>query len=132
MQREEEMLSSSLAQLSSAVARLSASKENAAHMGGMVEGREIMVPLTGSIYVPGAIADVSKVLIDIGTGYYVEKTPVAAEKHFERRATLLKDELDKVTGQHTKSRQGLEAVSAVLQRRVLEAQKQAAMQAANA
>jgi len=35
--------------------------------------KTILVPLTSSLYVPGKLADVEKVVVDIGTGYYVEK-----------------------------------------------------------
>jgi len=31
------------------------------------------VPLTSSLYVPGRLIDVENVLIDVGTGYYVQK-----------------------------------------------------------
>ena len=35
---------------------------------------EILIPLTSSVYVPGKLAEnLDKVLIDIGTGYFVEK-----------------------------------------------------------
>lgn len=37
------------------------------------KGETILVPLTGSMYVPGTIADIKHVLIDIGTGYYAQK-----------------------------------------------------------
>lgn len=114
------MITTSLSQLSNAVARLTASKENATQIAGMSEGRHVMVPLTSSIYVPGRLADTKKVLIDIGTGFFVEKSPAAAEKHFARRATLLKEEADKATQVHTQKRQQLEAVSAVLQRKTAE------------
>lgn len=117
------MLTASLAQRNEALQRLSASKENASVVAGMNNGDQVMVPLTGSIYVPGNISDVSKVLVDIGTGYYVEKTPAAAEKFFLRRATLLKDETEKASNAHTLKRQQLEAVNAVLQRKVVEAQR---------
>lgn len=35
-------------------------------------GQAILLPLTSSLYVPGEIADVEKVMVDVGTGYYVE------------------------------------------------------------
>lgn len=120
LQREVEMISSSLSQLTSAVARLTASKENATQINTMEDGKEVMVPLTSSIYVPGRLAASKKVLIDIGTGFFIEKSPAAAETHFARRATLLKDESDKATQVHTQKRQQLEAVSAVLQRKTAE------------
>ena len=33
----------------------------------------ILVPLTNSLYVKGQLADREKVLVDVGTGFYVEK-----------------------------------------------------------
>ena len=41
------------------------------------EGRdEILVPLTSSLYVKGKLADREKVLVDVGTGYFVEKVSI--------------------------------------------------------
>lgn len=38
------------------------------------EGRDdILVPLTSSLYVKGRLTDREKVLVDVGTGFYVEK-----------------------------------------------------------
>ena len=34
---------------------------------------EILVPLTSSLYVKGRLTDRGKVLVDVGTGFYVEK-----------------------------------------------------------
>lgn len=36
-------------------------------------GRSILVPLTSSLYVPGTLKNAGKVLVDVGTGYYIEK-----------------------------------------------------------
>jgi hypothetical protein len=35
-------------------------------------GQSIMLPLTSSLYVSGEVEDVEKVLVDVGTGYFVE------------------------------------------------------------
>jgi prefoldin alpha subunit len=35
--------------------------------------KSILVPLTNSLYVPGTLSSGNKVLVDIGTGYYMEK-----------------------------------------------------------
>lgn len=37
-----------------------------------VAGQELLMPLTGSLYVRGALEDTDSVLINVGTGYYVE------------------------------------------------------------
>ena len=39
----------------------------------MRAGKTILVPLTNSLYVPGKLADVENVIVDVGTGYYVKK-----------------------------------------------------------
>jgi hypothetical protein len=36
-------------------------------------GKPILVPLTTSLYVPGTLADPDNVIVDVGTGFYVEK-----------------------------------------------------------
>jgi hypothetical protein len=36
-------------------------------------GKSILVPLTTSLYVPGTLADPDNVIVDVGTGFYVEK-----------------------------------------------------------
>ncbi len=36
-------------------------------------GTPILVPLTPSLYVPGNLAATDTVLVDVGTGFYVEK-----------------------------------------------------------
>lgn len=41
--------------------------------GGSGEDGTILVPLTSSLYVRGKLADRNKVIVDVGTGYYVEK-----------------------------------------------------------
>lgn len=34
--------------------------------------KQVLLPLTGSMYVPGHIKDASNVIVEIGTGYYME------------------------------------------------------------
>lgn len=53
------------------------------------EGRAMLVPLTQSLYVPGEALDADKVLVDIGTGYYVEKSVADAKNLIDRRVDLI-------------------------------------------
>jgi len=41
--------------------------------GPETEKKSILVPLTNSLYVRGALTQPDRVLVDIGTGFYVEK-----------------------------------------------------------
>ena len=37
------------------------------------ESKDVLVPLTASLYVPAKLAADGKVLVDVGTGFYMEK-----------------------------------------------------------
>lgn len=37
------------------------------------ESKEVLVPLTASLYVPAKLATSGKVLVDVGTGFYMER-----------------------------------------------------------
>ncbi|GKZ72449.1 subunit of tubulin prefoldin [Aspergillus niger] len=71
------------------------------------DGKEdILVPLTSSLYVKGKLADREKVLVDVGTGFYVEKTTSKAIEFYEDKVKSLETnltELEKIV--QTKSQQ---------------------------
>ncbi|KAG6997828.1 hypothetical protein G7Y79_00037g073460 [Physcia stellaris] len=45
-------------------------------------GKALLVPLTPSLYVPGTLASTETVLVDVGTGFYVEKVCLAPFSSF--------------------------------------------------
>lgn len=61
-----------------------------------VEGNEILVPLTGSMYVSGKLADTNNVLVDIGTGYYAQKSINDAKDYFKRRVECVTEQMEKI------------------------------------
>lgn len=61
-----------------------------------VDGNEILVPLTGSMYVLGKIADTKNVLVDIGTGYYAQKGVDDAKDYFTRRVAYVTEQMEKI------------------------------------
>ena len=73
-----EALTANFQQLKEAEARF---KESVSALSAIPEdgaGREIMVPLTSSLYVPGRLGDTDEVLVDIGTGFYVGQLTIEA------------------------------------------------------
>lgn len=56
-----------------AQAKFLESGESIDRIASTLEGSSMLVPLTGSMYVPGSLADTKNVIIDIGTGYFVQK-----------------------------------------------------------
>ncbi|KAL4905912.1 hypothetical protein BDW74DRAFT_152276 [Aspergillus multicolor] len=60
---------------------------------GTAGASEILVPLTSSLYVKGRLADREKVLVDVGTGYFVEKTAAKAVEFYEQKVKELETSL---------------------------------------
>lgn len=67
------MFQDSLQTLKIAKSKFAGSKDALEQINEDWKDKEILVPLTGSMYVPGVVKSVDKFIIDIGTGYYVEK-----------------------------------------------------------
>lgn len=63
----------SLQTLKIAKTKFDGSKDALEQISDDWNNKEILVPLTGSMYVKGVINKIDKFIIDIGTGYYVEK-----------------------------------------------------------
>ncbi|TKX23924.1 putative prefoldin subunit 5 [Elsinoe australis] len=64
--------------------------------------KSLLVPLTTSLYVPGTLADPEKVLVDVGTGFYVEKGVDDAVRFYEAKVKELGESvkgLEQVVGQ---------------------------------
>ncbi|XP_045466838.1 prefoldin subunit 5 [Harmonia axyridis] len=86
----------SLGSLKIAQTKFQNSGETLAQINLENEGKEILVPLTGSMYVPGKLFDTNSVLIDIGTRYYVEKDLEAAKDYFKRKTQFVTEQMEKI------------------------------------
>lgn len=115
-------------QLIAAVRKFSESKSVMAYMGERAEGKEVMVPLTSSLYVPGRMDDNKHVLIEVGAGYFVEKDTQQANEYCDRKSKTLQESGMKVNEIINHKKKQLANVQAEFQKRVSLMQAQ---QAAN-
>ncbi|KAL5568813.1 hypothetical protein UlMin_025388 [Ulmus minor] len=60
------------------------------------QGKKMLVPLTASLYVAGTLDDTNNVLVDVGTGYFIEKTMVEGKDYCERKINLLRSNFDQL------------------------------------
>lgn len=60
------------------------------------DSKELLVPITSSMYVPGKLVDSDKVLLDIGTGYYAEKNRSDAEEFCNRKMKMLEENIAQI------------------------------------
>ncbi|KAJ4001198.1 Prefoldin subunit-domain-containing protein [Lentinula boryana] len=116
-QFEEELnhLTNSFAQLKQAQAKFKACIENVAEINSQNQGKTILVPLTNSLYVPGKLNDPEQVLVDVGTGYFVQKTRPQATKHYQNKVNYIQTNLETLEDTIQKKRDNMNAVVNVIQ-----------------
>ncbi|KAG8092048.1 hypothetical protein GUJ93_ZPchr0012g22071 [Zizania palustris] len=112
---EVNLLQDSLTKIRSAATRL----ENAAaalhDLSLRPQGKKMLVPLTASLYVPGTLDDAEKVLVDVGTGYFIEKTMAQGKDYCERKINLLKSNFDELVEMATKKKTIADEMGLLLQ-----------------
>ncbi|ORZ21262.1 prefoldin, alpha subunit [Absidia repens] len=86
--------------------------------------KQILVPLTSSLYVPGKLSNVEKVIVDIGTGYYVEKSVGDASNFYTEKVEYVKKNLSKLEENITGKQNNLRAIVNVMQDKIQEQQQQ--------
>ena len=72
------------------------SKSTIQYLKEKAKGREIMVPLTSSLYVPGVMEDNEKVLVEVGAGYFIEESSEKAKEYCDRKIKMLNESGTKV------------------------------------
>ncbi|TKA28662.1 hypothetical protein B0A50_02989 [Salinomyces thailandicus] len=88
-----------------------------------VKDKPLLVPLTASLYVPGQLADTSHVLVDVGTGFYVEKTTTDAQKFYSAKIEELGKSIKDLEGVVNGKANNLRMVEEVLRQKVLAGQQ---------
>ena len=84
-------------------------------------GKETLVPLTESLYVPGKLAVTDKVLLDVGTGYFIEHDTEKGIDYCKRKVNFIRENMEKLMDMVTKKRKQLLLVQDFLRVRSQEA-----------
>jgi len=126
LEEELDLVTNNLANLKVATTKFDHAGEAVKAMSEKKAGAEILVPLTSSVYVPGEISNADKVLIDIGTGYFVSYSLAQAQDYIKRKKELLSENVVQIYEVMQKKRQSIETVAIVMNEKILK------MQAANA
>ncbi|KAI4214604.1 MAG: hypothetical protein LQ351_003021 [Letrouitia transgressa] len=85
--------------------------------------KPILVPLTPSLYVPGHLrppSPTSPLLVDVGTGFYVEKTPAAARAFYAAKVEELGGSLRDLEGIVQGKQANLTVVEDVLRQKMIQ------------
>lgn len=85
-------------------------------------GATVLVPLTSSLYVPGVLDPSARVLVDVGTSFFVGKSPADAHDLLERKAALLKTNTETLYRVIVEKREQLDTVAEAVAMRQQQAQ----------
>ncbi|KAF9588205.1 hypothetical protein IFM89_008275 [Coptis chinensis] len=85
------------------------------------QGKQMLVPLIASLYVPGTLDSADKVVVDIGTGYFVEKTMAEGKEYCERKMNLMKSNYDQLIEVASKKKNIADEAGAFLQAKLRQA-----------
>ncbi len=84
-------------------------------MKKMPETTPLLVPLNGSLYVPGTIASSDRVIVELGTGYFCEKNVPDAKDLIDRKMILVDKSIESIESIGNKKRKNLEQIMQVSQ-----------------
>ncbi|VDP11382.1 unnamed protein product [Soboliphyme baturini] len=101
---ELEFFIESVQQLKEVQQKFSISYESLNTINPKNKGKELLIPLTSSMYVPAVLSDVSSVVINIGTGYYAEMSVDKAQSYFKRKVADMNVQIEKIQGIITEKR----------------------------
>ncbi|KAK1256512.1 putative prefoldin subunit 5 [Acorus gramineus] len=112
---EVNVLQDSLSKIKTAVTRLDIASNALLDLSLRPQGKKMLVPLTASLYVSGTLEDADRVLVDVGTGYFIEKTTAEGKDYCDRKISLLKSNYDELMEVASKRKITGDEAGAVLQ-----------------
>ncbi|KAJ7999128.1 hypothetical protein DPEC_G00212190 [Dallia pectoralis] len=128
LEQETEFLTSSIGQLKVVQTKYVEAKDSLSVLDKKNAGKELLVPLTSSMYVPGTLNDVEHVFVDVGTGYYVEKNVNDTREFFKRKITFLTKQMEKIQPALQEKHGMKQAVIEVMNIKIQQLQSQQASQ----
>lgn len=64
-------------------------KNSLTELDGSEDNNRLLIPLNSSLYVPGVVNDKNKVIVELGTGYFAEKTIPEAQELVDRKVFFI-------------------------------------------
>ncbi|KAF3989067.1 hypothetical protein FT663_03001 [Candidozyma haemuli var. vulneris] len=88
------------------------------------KGGDLLVPMTASLYLPGKVVQKDRFMVDIGTGYFVEKDAESARKVYSKKLSKLGDDSKKLKEILVQKNEILNNLTLVLRKKVMDQQQQ--------
>jgi prefoldin alpha subunit len=101
-----------------AIAKAQKAREALATFSTCESGKEMLVPITGSMYVHGVVHAAKRPIIELGTGYFTETTIENANGHFTRKLSRLNGQHEALRNTLRETEQKLQIVQAIIAQKV--------------
>lgn len=119
-----EYISRNLATLKMARNRFNGSKVILDSYTKSNNNKQTLIPLTDSLYIPGYL-HTNKVLIDLGVGYFAQRTPKQAQQYFDRKVKFVQNKIDQLSQKMNEAQNSKDQIEGVLREKInAEIQKQ--------
>jgi len=82
------------------------------------DGQNTLVPITNSLFMKGEIVNPGKLIVDIGTGYYVEMSGKRAVDFYKRKVEFVRGQLNTLRTVIEEKNQTYAILTEVLQRKI--------------
>ena len=128
IEQELQTLTASYNQLLMGAKKFQESQEVLNYMKNYGKNKEVMVPLTSSLYVPGVLEDPENVLVEVGASYFIEQKNDKAVDYCKRKNDLLSGNAKKVQEIIQVKKVQMQKVQNMLQKRMTEYQAAMAQQ----
>ncbi|KAF5603326.1 prolyl-tRNA synthetase [Fusarium subglutinans] len=130
LDEELEHLTTSFAQLHAAQNKFKDCLQCVKSRAAAPEGsNSVLVPLTNSLYVRGQLTDADTVLVDVGTGFLVEKKLKSAEKFYDSKVEELGNNLKDLEVIVQRKQTNARTIEEVLRQKIMAGQGQGDQQA---
>ncbi|KAJ2723266.1 subunit of tubulin prefoldin [Coemansia sp. Benny D115] len=133
-QLEEELngLTSAFSQMKQAQAAFRECKNCLEALTAESQEKTVMIPLTNSLYVPGKLSNVESVVVDVGTGYYVEKSKDDAAAYYDGKIEYVQGNAKKIQETVEQKQASYRGLLEIMQYKLTQQQKQQAAAPASA
>lgn len=84
------------------------------------DNSELLVPMTSSLYLPGRVKEKGQYLVDIGTGYFVEKNSSDAKLVYQKKHTKLEGDSKKLKDILVQKNEIMNQINMVLRKIMME------------
>ncbi|KAJ2545957.1 subunit of tubulin prefoldin [Coemansia sp. RSA 1933] len=88
------------------------------------QDKTVLIPLSNSLYVPGKLSNFKSVVMDVGTGYYVEKSTEDASVYYDEKIEYVQENAKKIQDTVEQKQASYRGLLEIMQYKMTQQQKQ--------